>query len=147
MSNIATEAVEALTGVKFPSALSKDNPQVRHFVEGLFAHFFSEHQVSFNHEDVQWFLEIANAQSHWQATFLINEIIEVKPSDDFLAHLGSTPDSHLESNASVSPLTTLGCVPMATFKFYLHRILDKGTQSCTDPIHSIMLHFQQTDVS
>ena len=116
-------------------------------MEGLLAHFFSESQSTYNHEDVQWFLEIANAHAHWQATYLMSEVVETQYSGDLLSLVDGAPDSSVRQSAPSSRLAALGCVPMSTFKFYLHRILDRGIQNSSDPIHSIMLFFQQTDVS
>lgn len=52
--------------------------QVRHIIEGLLAHFFSLHQTSYHPEDIRWLLEMANLQTHWQATYLMSEIVEVR---------------------------------------------------------------------
>jgi len=54
-----------------------DSTQIRHIVEGLLAHFFSLHQSSYHPQDMRWLLEMANLQTHWQATYLISEIVEV----------------------------------------------------------------------
>ena len=54
-----------------------ESSQIRHIVEGLLAHFFSLHQTSYHPEDVRWLLNMANLQSHWQATYLMSTIVEV----------------------------------------------------------------------
>lgn len=44
-----------------------DNRVACHFVEKLFAHFFSRYRRGYNVEDAEWFLVLANEQEHWKA--------------------------------------------------------------------------------
>lgn len=61
---------------------SASNARIRNVVEGLLAHFFSSHRPNYPAEDILFFLEVANLQTQWQATFLMNEVIDVCPSTD-----------------------------------------------------------------
>ena len=71
--------LEELAAATSSLELARDSSQLQHVVEGLLAHFFSEHQTCYNSSDVKWFLNIVNQQTQWQATYLMNEVIEVSP--------------------------------------------------------------------
>lgn len=130
---MAAVAVELLTGTKVAVALARDNPILGHIMEGLLGHFFSEYHSTYHPQDIQWFLQIANLQSHWQSTFLMSEVIEVEYSGDLL----TLPNSPTEDKYRKA-----GCLPMSVFKFYLHRILLQSTKVAEEPLSSVMLSFQ-----
>lgn len=45
-----------------PTMASHQGNIMRQVMEGLFAHFFSSFRTSYHHEDVLWFLRLANEQ-------------------------------------------------------------------------------------
>ena len=78
LGDIATVILEELKNSSPSFGAGSDSAQVRHIVEGLLAHYFSLHQSSYHPEDIRWLLEMANLQTHWQATYLMSEIVEVR---------------------------------------------------------------------
>ena len=146
LGDIAKVTLETMTGSELSSALAKDSPQVRHTIEGLLEHFFSEHLMTYHPDDISWFLRIANQQTHWQATFLMNEVIGVEYSVDLLSQLDFEPSATAEREPPIHKLAS--CVPMSVFKFYLHRILlQVNLRSSDDPVHSILFFFHKSQVT
>ena len=150
LSDVAAVAIETLTGSKFSFSLTVENPQVRHVFEGLLEHFFSEHLRTYDPADIRWFLETANQQTYWQATYLMDEVIGVEYSDDLISKADLTPGSPTTS-VKEGPVHRLdGCVPMSVFKFYLFRILVKSKMADNtredDPISSVLFFFQKCSV-
>lgn len=144
LGDVAAVVFEELTGVQPPIALTRDSHQVRHVAEGLLGHFFSEHHTSYHQDDVWWFLDIANQQSQWQATFLMNEVIEVEYSVDLLSKLDFNP----ECMSVDSSVQSIQCrVPLPVFKFYLYRILLNSVRGTDESVHSILLYFKRSKVS
>ena len=143
LGDVACVVFEQLTGAQPPVALTRDSPQVRYMAEGLLGHFFSEHHTFYHESDIWWFLDIANKQSQWQTTFLMNEVIEVEYSVDLLSQLDYSPDC-MSVNSSIQRIQCR--VPMSVFKFYLYRILHRSIRGGDDPIHSILMHFQKLPV-
>ena len=146
LGDVAAVAIETLTGSKFSFSFTMENPQVRHVFEGLLEHFFSEHLSTYHPADIRWFLETANQQTYWQATYLMDEVIGVEYSDDLLTTPGSPTPS--EKEGSVHRLD--GCVPISVFKFYLFRILVKSKMADNtredDPIPSVLFFFRKCQV-
>ncbi len=77
LGDITAVILEELSSSSPSFGTGSDPSQVRHIVEGLLAHFFSLHQSSYHPDDIRWLLEMANLQTHWQATYLMSEIVEV----------------------------------------------------------------------
>jgi len=61
-----------------------DLQQARGILEGLLSHFFSQLRAVYNSKDMQWFLELANSQKKWQASFIMDGIYEVSPLTSFM---------------------------------------------------------------
>ena len=80
LGDITRIILEELSGHASSQEVTTDPTQVRHIVEGLLSHFFSLHQTSYHRDDVRWLLEMANLQTHWQATYLMSEIVEASGS-------------------------------------------------------------------
>ena len=150
LGDVAAVAIETLTGSKISFSLTMENPQVRHVLEGLLEHFFSEHLSAYNPADIRWFLETANQQTYWQATYLMDEVIGVEYSDDLLTTANLTPGSPTPSEKEGSVHRLDGCVPMSVFKLYLFRILVKSKMADNtredDPIPSVLFFFRKCQV-
>ena len=142
LCDVATIAVESTSKVKFIFALSEENSQTRHIVEGLLEHFFHEYSNSYNESDCRWFFEVANKQSHWQCDYLIGAVVSGKETEELLSKLefDPNPSQRLSSPPSEG---SIDCISMSVFKFYLHRIL---RSSMKGPNDSLLLHFQATKV-
>lgn len=72
---------------------------------------------------------------------------------EYSADLLSKTDAEPESSTVYSDLSSRSCphklfvhIPISIFKFYLHRILLASLRLRDDPVHSIMLFFQKTEV-
>lgn len=139
MKDVATVVLKVFTR----SESVRTGNQVEEIMEGLLAHFFSEHQSSYHVEDIHWFLEIANLQSQWQVTYLMNEVIDAEYTDDLL----SRADVSLDTTSEPSLSCWSCCASMSTFKFYLLRILRKSARTIEDSIDSVMLFFKKNQVS
>lgn len=144
LGDVACVVFEELTGAQPPVALTRDSHQVRYVAEGLLGHFFPEHHTSYHQSDIWWFLDIANKQAQWQTNFLMNEVIEVEYSVDLLSQLDFNPDC-MSVDSSIHRIQCR--VPMSVFKFYLYRILLRSIRGGDDPVHSILMHFQKSQVS
>lgn len=136
LRDVISGALKVLTGSCVVTSLSTRSTIVRDVVEGLFAHFFSEQQPIYDEDDVHWFLEMANEQHQWQVS---------SPSIND-ADLGNVL---LREGSSVSPLHQSRCPfskcdLLSTFKFYLLRILRKGTLD--DDSGSVMFYFKENKV-
>ncbi len=55
-----------------------DLPQARGILEGLLSHSFSQYRTVYHSQDMEWFLELANGQKKWQATYIMDGIYEVR---------------------------------------------------------------------
>ena len=139
LKHVATVVLKVFTG----SESLRIRNQIEEIMEGLFAHFFSEHQSSYHVEDIRWFLEIANLQSQWQVNYLMNEVIDAEYTDDLL----SRADFSLDATTEPSSNCWSFCASMSTFKFYLLRILRKSARTIEDSIDSVMLFFKKNQVS
>lgn len=52
--------------------------QARGMFEGLLAHCFSHYRTVYHSRDMEWFMELANGQKKWQATYIMDGIYEVR---------------------------------------------------------------------
>ena len=66
----------ASVAVKVISETSSKIYSIRFLVEGFFAHFFSPYRRGYHTEDVQWFLELANKQEQWRASYAQHQLHE-----------------------------------------------------------------------
>ena len=55
-----------------------DFPQARGILEGLLSHSFSHYRTVYHSQDMEWFLELANGQKRWQASYIMDGIYEVR---------------------------------------------------------------------
>lgn len=62
--------------VKVIQETSSNVYSIRFLVEGFFAHFFSPYRRGYHTEDIQWFLEFANKQEQWGASYAQHQVHE-----------------------------------------------------------------------
>ena len=64
------EVTSSLTGVlcgkTFSASLHQDDKLVKVLLEELLAHYFSADRPGYHPEDIKYFLQLINAQLHWQ---------------------------------------------------------------------------------
>ena len=142
MKDIAVVTIKVLTGFDTVTALGRGNHVLKDVLEGLLAHFFSEHQCVYHEEDIRWVFEVSNQQSQWQVSYLMNEVIDAAYSDDLLLKM----DSNLSVPHAPIQTSPVTCVSICTFKFYLMRILKKSALVNEDSVDSIMCFFKNTKV-
>lgn len=111
LEDVAVAAVEGVTGLNFKAVVAQSNAQARCILEGLLDYLFAKERTTYNDSDCKWFLMLANMQQHWQAEYLMDAVISVDQNEEFASELECNTTSlvHLEN----------GCLPIATFKFYL----------------------------
>lgn len=114
--------MEGVTGQTFEAVIAQNNPQARCILEGMLDYLFAEDRTVFNIDDCKWFLNLANMQHHWQAEYLMDAVINVDQNDDLVSELehNTTSPAHLVHSENQSQN---GCLPIATFKFYLMRYI------------------------
>lgn len=122
LKDVAEVVIQELTGASVEVALQDQNTQLRRILEGLFNHYFSVHLPVHAAQDIQWFFEIVNKNTHWK--------IETLP-----------PAGNASGDGALSLSTeepeNLGCISMSVYHYYLTLILDKadisnvGTTSMT----------------
>ena len=139
MEDIAVAAVEGVTGQSFDAVVAQNNnnPQARCILEGLLDYLFTEDRVVFNDDDCKWFLKLANMQSHWQAEYLMDAVISVDHNEDIISELehNATSPAHLIRSQD-------GCLPIATFKFYLMRYISYCIASQDQAVDTPLLIYQ-----
>ena len=63
-----------------------DSSSVSHFrkkvMEGLLSHYFSSYLHDYNKDDVKWFLEQANCQTHWKTVIATRKATSIDVKDD-----------------------------------------------------------------
>ena len=79
-------------------------------------------------------------------TYTPSPSLQVEYSADLLSEAVECETSTVLSESS-SPHKLFIHIPISVFKFYLHRILLASLRVRDDPVHSIMLFFQKTEVS
>ena len=107
---------------------------LRRIFEGSFAHFFSTHRTSPNLKDCQWFLELVNKNTQWNADSVSEQIKAARVSESLV---GDSPPLISGSSSPTEDHRGNGCIPISIYKHYLMIILDKadvsnfGTSSMT----------------
>lgn len=110
LSDVAQVIVHELVGSSLEVALSYHNSQLRRILESLFNHYFSTHLPIHNAKDIQWFLETANKNTHWNMDAIIQQ---VKENDISAPPLSEEHESQ-------------GCIPMSVYHYYLTLMLGKA---------------------
>ena len=141
LEHIAAAAMEGVTGQTFEAVIAQNNPQARCILEGMLDFLFAEDRTVLNDDDCKWFLKLANMQHHWQAEYLMDAVINVDQNDDLVSELEhTTSPAHLIRSENQS---RNGCLPIATFKFYLMRYISyciaNGEQTYDTPLITYQL--------
>ena len=86
------------------------------FIENLFAHFFSPFRHSYSSEDVKWFLEMANSQTHWMADLnLTSDDISIDEAATQHSDTGENGSKQVSCMDSNSPIYRLMLVHSSSF--------------------------------
>lgn len=84
--------------------------------------------------------------SHHLPPLLALSLPQAEYSTDLLSKAEVVIDSCTIISDASAPHKLFVHIPMSVFKFYLHRILLASVRVRDDPVHSIMLFFQKTEV-
>lgn len=115
--------LEVLCGKTYESDLYHDSDLVHKLLDGLLAHYFSSDRPYYHSDDVRWFLQLANAQLHWQVDHLEPAAVTATAEEESVCKSQSA-EVRVQSK-SFSNLVIYSCI----WEYYLTLITVSNTRS------------------